>query len=99
MRSIYNSLGVNPIASILTEDPSFLIFPNPSNTQNIKIETTKWSGAKVSIFNILGDVLLSASMTSTEQSIDVSGLANGLYIIELISKEGTKSKSNLVIAK
>lgn len=93
--NIYNnSPGCNSIEEVeelcLTQvsndysDPKFRIYPNPSkNTLFISItEDTKIDNPL--IYNSLGQIVI--SQISIDNKIDISGLEQGLYIIELTSK-------------
>ncbi len=56
-----------------------LIYPNPANTQ-ITIENI--SGVPLKIFNAVGQLVLEKTITNEKNSIDISHLTPGLYLIQ-----------------
>jgi hypothetical protein len=71
---------------------TFKIYPNPSAT-TLTIETNSLIN-QVNIYNALGQLKQEQQSTNT---IDVSQLANGYYIIELIDVNGNSKKSKIII--
>lgn len=70
------------------------VYPNPSNGV-ITIDNANQS--KVNVLNVLGEVVLSADITSTQQSLNISNLAEGTYYVKVMTQQGTVTKSiNLV---
>ncbi len=64
----------------------FHIFPNPAQKQlSVLYESKPYSG-KVSIYNQSGQLVKSTTMV--ENSISVSGLESGLYIIGIMTEQG-----------
>ena len=71
---------------------NFLIYPNPTTTI-INIDLKENSELeKVTIYNALGQIVL----TSKEDIINTSKLASGSYIVEVLTKRG-KSTKKLII--
>lgn len=67
------------------------VFPNPAvNTINISLaNTSSYKPSKAAIFNISGQRVSMYDLTlSNLESIDVAGLANGLYMLQLIDRNG-----------
>jgi hypothetical protein len=69
----------------------FKIFPNPvSDLLYIKApETTERS--ILTIYNVLGKMILQKDITESINPIDVSSMASGLYLVKLQSKHSTKT--------
>ncbi len=68
---------------------NFIIYPNPvKNSLNITNEQSI-EVSSISIYNVLGQVLL--TITNPGDSIDVSSLKSGTYIIKIASFRGTTS--------
>ncbi len=66
------------------------IYPNPA-TNEITIET-KEKGI-IKIYNVLGEMLIETKDTSTSSvTIDVSGLAKGIYFMEIKTEKGIINK-------
>ena len=56
----------------------FVLYPNPAaNVLNVKGDFD--SNESVTIFNMLGQTVMKQAVTSNEQSINISGLAKGIY--------------------
>lgn len=63
------------------------VYPNPTiGTLNIVLANSNLTTYQ--IVNINGEAILSGSITDLQHSLDVSGLANGAYILNLVSSEG-----------
>ena len=61
----------------------FSIFPNPA-TDNLTIELpTNNSKTEIKIFNVLGALAYSSTVTKQKTDIDVSTLSNGIYIVQI----------------
>jgi hypothetical protein len=68
--------------TLVNEDP-FVVYPNPArNVLNI-INSTIIENVRV--FDITGRVVLSKRMDDLQGQIDISGLYNGLYILQVES--------------
>jgi len=64
---------------------TFNIYPNPTKgILNIDSNNT-YSDLSVEIFNLLGSQVLETRINSANESIDVSGLTKGLYLLKLSS--------------
>ena len=68
----------------------FTVFPNPTNGNTIYIKTTESS--TLNIYNILGQIVKSATITQGKNSIDISNLSKGVFIIRMHSGRTTFSK-------
>jgi hypothetical protein len=77
------------------------IYPNPSNGI-INVQYNDIPVSKIDVVNVLGQVVKSvqidSSKSETNQSIDLSGNANGLYIINVSTNE-TSSSYKVVLDK
>lgn len=70
------------------------IYPNPA-TDLVTISLS--AGEKIEILNTLGEVVLRTEVgTATVLTLNVSTWAKGIYIVNLLSKEGTRSKKLIV---
>ena len=83
-RAFYSDLllSVDDVAK-----PLFTIYPNPSS-ETVFITSEGRSLEKIRVFNTLGETIF--AVVKPENSLDVSGLSEGLYFIE-INSEGKKS--------
>ena len=68
----------------------FTVFPNPTNGNTIYIKTTESS--TLNIYNILGQIVKSATITQGKNSIDISNLSKGVFIVRMHTGRTTFSK-------
>lgn len=81
-----NNLGTDDFA---TKNSNVKVYPNPVNgILNISFEQ---GISSVSIYNLLGQEVLTKTLNSTEGIIDVSTLASGTYMVKVISNEIIKT--------
>jgi len=76
------------------------IYPNPaSDLIHIALDNNLPGSETLSIRNILGEELLSRPVRNGETMIDVAGLQNGVYFIQVTADNKTGSSKKLIIAK
>ncbi|HAF28270.1 MAG TPA: hypothetical protein DCG75_04395 [Bacteroidales bacterium] len=66
------------------------IYPNPSNGK-FTIETANKNASDLSVFDLSGKVVYKGSLNNKSNEIDLSGLAKGIYILQLNIKSETIS--------
>jgi hypothetical protein len=71
---------------------SLLVFPNPFTDQLSLILPRTDSKAKIKIINLLGETERTSSVDTQNSSIDVSGLAKGIYVLEIMTESRTINK-------
>ena len=72
--SVYTSVKENN--AVLTN-----VYPNPTSTGLVNIEVTE--NTELVVIDLLGNVVISKSLTSTLNTVDVSSLAAGNYILKV----------------
>ena len=65
------------------------VYPNPASDE---IFVENLVSGRVVIRSISGAVVVSQDVTSSKASIDISRLADGVYILQTISKESTTTR-------
>jgi hypothetical protein len=70
------------------------IYPNPASTV-LNIESPEKIG-KVRIYNMLGECELKLEIGNSEGNVDVSGLGNGIYFVEVFTKDRRYSSKILI---
>lgn len=71
------------------------IYPNPAkNIVSIELQHTKFS--KFSVFNLLGVCVIHQSVSNQINTIDISNLSKGIYMIELSNEQGSIYLQKLV---
>lgn len=82
-----NPLGINE----KTVDVQISVYPNPAQSI-LNINTGYLKFEKATIYNLQGQVMSNIKQV-TAQGIDISDLANGYYIIEIVTKDTTVKRS------
>jgi hypothetical protein len=85
----------------VTSVKSLFAYPNPASRELMinSPDGTKWADvAKVEFFDPAGRMRYSTSDIKG-QSINIGSLANGLYLIRIITKDGTAYHSRIVVKK
>lgn len=62
---------------------SFKMFPNPANGNRIYFSVTE--NATINIHNVLGKLIKKTTVSKNKNSIDISDLSKGIYLIKIIS--------------
>ncbi len=98
MTSRMNALGST--VGIFSESKLFsnlIAYPNPTDgTLNFKLNTA--SEKNVEVFNIVGEKVMDLNLNTTQNSIDLSKLSNGIYTIKVRSAEGI-SQNKVILSK
>ena len=83
--------GVHKERIVYSSQP--IIFPNPivNNIVNINSVDFYRNETPIEIYDLKGQLMFSKSFygTSSQLKIDVSNMQNGLYMLKIVSKEGT----------
>lgn len=76
------------------------LFPNPANDRVELVHTDAHAATRLQLFDATGKVVLSRELGTTagqRRTIDVQGLAPGLYTVQLTDAKGARSVKRLVI--
>jgi hypothetical protein len=79
----FSTVNINSISS--PENNSVYIYPNPAS-DFIYIKNITEVGANISIYGIDGTIALKTTIISDNQQVDVSDLANGIYLLKVNSQ-------------
>lgn len=86
----YNALITLGIEDQLREE-QFALYPNPVTT-NVNISFPEGvTEASITIYNVIGKEVLTTSVSSVRNSIDLSQLVSGMYIASVTSNNKTNS--------
>lgn len=69
------------------------LYPNPTNNT---LTITNAAKSDISIYNLLGEVVLTTKCNETNASINVSGLATGSYIVKIVSEKNVVTKKIVI---
>jgi hypothetical protein len=90
---------VTSVPEKISENIIFNLYPNPANDafiiKNIKTDT---KGLILNIYDITGAKVKSVTMKQNQQKINIGDLNNGIYVVEIKSKEWTENQK-LIIRK
>lgn len=70
---------------------SFKLYPNPVK-DFITIETDLLDHAKLNIFNVTGQIILSKELKATATRLNISDLPSGVYMFQISNDTGTTTK-------
>ena len=59
------------------------MFPNPTNGDSIYFSVTE--DATIKIFNVLGKTVAASEVTKSKNSINISELTRGIYLVKINS--------------
>ncbi|MGB0788213.1 MAG: T9SS type A sorting domain-containing protein [Marinirhabdus sp.] len=83
------SLGVNDV-----EQNNFTIYPNPAAGNTVTISSARGNGAmQVAVFDVLGKQVMN---TVTSNTLDISTLKSGMYILQIAQGTNTAIKKLVV---
>lgn len=94
----FTSLLTPGAANVEGEEPEtgFWMYPNPT-TQQLNINTPE-ENTTVVIFDMMGQLVSQFTITTAQKaSLDISHLADGVYLVKIISALGEK-KSRLIVS-
>jgi hypothetical protein len=85
------------ITNLSLSSADLKIQPNPANN-TLQLNVTKeLVGSNIKLADLQGRTLLETPVASPTFTIETSALANGIYLVQLITKQGTLTK-RLIIA-
>ena len=76
------------------------VFPNPAKYQiNIEIYDKEFINSQILILNTIGSIVYSENLSSKSsiESIDISNLSKGIYLIKLVNKDKKKAANSFII--
>lgn len=77
-----------------SENIQFVLYPNPTNgVLNIQSKTATRA---IQVYGITGNLLLNQPLGATNQSVDLSFLANGIYIAKITLDNGTSQQVKFI---
>ncbi len=85
---------LNTLTTNETDNMTFAMYPNPVNAK-LHVESPV-NDADLTICSITGKVLLSKRLTKTNNIIDVSGLASGLYLARFSTEHQLDTKKLMI---
>ena len=70
-----------------------VLYPNPATSQiQIQVADSRFLGAEMQIFDVYGKLISNATIETLTTQVDVSQLANGMYMVRINAAEGMVTK-------
>jgi hypothetical protein len=85
------------IISVNSNKTKIEIFPNPTNDiVTINMNNISNEVVEINIFNVNGNLVKSETMKQNNRQINIGDLSNGIYMVEIKSKEWTEKQKLLI---
>lgn len=72
------------------------VYPNPAHDYIVIEATGQNIDLKISLFDMLGKNVLNSGMTSVRQTLDIAGLTNGVYMMQITGPGGARTTVKVV---
>ena len=87
----WGTLGIDEIAAT-----NFSMFPNPSSTHSVTIQSGNYSISDVALYNVFGQKILQKKYTENNNQVTLDNLQSGFYVVRIHSESGIASKKLVV---
>lgn len=91
--SIEEVLSVDDISSGLN---NLRLYPNPTNGV-VFVDMVQFNNLDVVVFDLLGREVVSKSITNNDNSINMTNLSTGAYIVQFTTENNEKSTQRLIV--
>lgn len=87
--------------SISLNNSGIKLFPNPAKDElTIGSASSLLTNATMTMYDVVGKVVMEQKLNSAKETIDISALNNGVYVVQVYDAEhNTRSMTKLVIAR
>lgn len=89
------SFTYSSIAYVERAPETLSVFPNPAMNE-LTIQSNR-PLAKLELASVTGQVVLSQSISGTQHELDVSGLANGVYVVSIHRADQNVTRKKIVV--
>jgi hypothetical protein len=77
------------IEQFLVSDAQLAVYPNPAvDVLNINISNASFKNSSIIITNVSGQELINTNMSGTDKQINIEGLSNGIYFVNISNDNG-----------
>lgn len=85
------------IDDIKLKNEFFNLFPNPaSNRVNLSVNKPYDADITMNIYNVIGKLIRTEILIQNQQQINIEDLSNGIFMVEIKSKEWTENQKLLI---
>ncbi|MES2133178.1 MAG: T9SS type A sorting domain-containing protein [Bacteroidota bacterium] len=93
----FGTQGITGIQTTENKAAHLNVYPNPAkNYVTLSVSDESFNHASITLYNMLGDVLVKDVLNTQEQSIDLGNLAKGVYVLTIQGAKETLSKKLVV---
>jgi hypothetical protein len=94
----FNTEFVAPLSTTTFANGNFAMYPNPAHsTVEISLQNTNDKIEMIRIFDVMGKQIQSIKTSTSVQTVDVSELARGIYMVEITTDTNLTTTEKLVI--
>ena len=96
-RNVVDGIGVHSTSTANIDDSFFKslkMYPNPTTGNKVYFNTTE--DITVNIYNVIGKLIRSTEITEDENSIDISKMSKGIYLVKINAGNKNISKKLLI---
>ena len=100
IKEMYIQVGAVGTEDLKESLSQLRVFPNPAKYQiNIEIYDKEFINSQILILNTIGSIVYSENLSSKSsiESIDISNLSKGIYLIKLVNKDKKKAVKSFII--
>lgn len=90
-----NGGWTNLSTSDITIKNDFVLFPNPTRNE-VSISWENQANYEVNVYSVRGDKVISKIISSSMETLDLEGLAKGIYLIELSNARDIRHASLVI---
>ncbi|MFC4738602.1 PQQ-dependent sugar dehydrogenase [Flavobacterium ponti] len=95
--TIFKIIDTSTASTTSFEKAGFSLYPNPVKNSFTLLSSTSRIAKQIQIFDVSGKLLISKEVSqSASNTIDVSSLSNGIYIVNVSTTDGNDFTSKLV---
>ena len=76
--------------------PSISVFPNPA-TNILHIEMQNGMMQRVNMYNMMRQLVISKEIGSCSTQIDIKGLSDGVYFLDVYGRDGSSIREKVVV--
>jgi Domain of unknown function (DUF4331)/Secretion system C-terminal sorting domain len=74
----------------------FKLYPNPAKSSVLITSEFVTTGGKITVTDLLGKIVKVQSMSLGNNVIDINNLGKGIYLVNIVTKEGNKTQKLIV---
>lgn len=94
----FNTEFVAPLSTTTFANGNFAMYPNPAHsTVEISLQNTNDRIEMIRIFDVMGKQIQSIKTSTSVQTVDVSELARGIYMVQITTDTNLTTTGKLVI--